>query len=105
MQVLTLFEDIFDALALGKLTTIRKGRLIIEPGSLLFESVESKRQEVVRVVHVQYCKLADVPLLDLQNDGFKDHLDMAEKMKRFYPAITLEDEITLVKFERLVSCY
>ena len=99
MQKLTLFEDIFDALEHGKLTTIRKGRRDIQLGDLLFESVDTKRKEVVQVVIVYYCRLSNVAIEDLQNDGFTDHQDMWEKMKRFYPDILFDDEVTIVKFE------
>ena len=98
MQVLTLLEDIFDALEQGKRTTIRKGRRDIQLGELLFESVGTKRRKAVLVTSVHYCLLADVPLEDLLNDGFRDHQDMWHKMKRFYPDILLSHEVTLVKF-------
>lgn len=100
MQKLTLFEDIFDALEQGKLCTIRKGRRDIQLGDLLFESIETMRPEIVQVEIVYYCRLDKVAIEDLQNDGFKDHQDLCEKMKRFYPDITPEDEVTVVKFAR-----
>ena len=98
MQKLTLYEDIFDALELGKRTTIRKGRRNIELGELLFESTETKRQKVVEVVNVYCVSLEKVELEDLKNDGFKDHQDMWEQMQRFYPGIGLEDLVTVVIF-------
>lgn len=98
MQKLTLFEDIFDALEKGKLTTIRKGRRDIALGELLFESVETKRQKIVDVEMVYYTRLENVNTEDLENDGFKDHHDMWKKMQRFYPDIRLDDEVTVVKF-------
>lgn len=100
MQKLTLFEDVFDALEKGKLTTIRKGRRDIVLGELLFESVETKRQKVVEVSTVYYTRLENVNSEDLENDGFKDHLGMWEQMKRFYPDIQMEDEVTVVKFRK-----
>ena len=103
MQKLKLAEDVFDALENGKLTTIRKGRRNIELGDLLFESVEKERKEVVNVLNVHYCKLANVYIGDLTNDGFKDHHDMWEQMKRFYPDLTFDDEVTTVKFRRKPS--
>lgn len=99
MQQLTLFEDVFDALATGKTTTIRKGRLSIALGDLLFQSTEEIREEVVCVKMVYFCLLKDVLLDDLINDGFKNQKDMSEQMKRFYPDITLDTEVTVVKFE------
>lgn len=101
MQKLTLFEDIFDALENGKLTTIRKGRREIALGKLLFESTETKRQLMVDVTTVYFTRLETVNKEDLENDGFKSHQDMWEKMKRFYPDIQLEDEVTVVKFTML----
>lgn len=98
MQKLTLYEDIFDALEKGKLTTIRKGRRNVELGELLFESTEKGRQKIVDVVMVYYTRLENVNTEDLENDGFKDHHDMWVKMQRFYPDIGLDDEVTVVKF-------
>ena len=98
MQKLQLYEDIFDALANGKQTTIRKGKINIKLGELLFESSELKRQKTVNVHKVYHCLLAEVSLTDLINDGFKDHKDLSKKMERFYPDITLESEVTVIKF-------
>lgn len=100
MQKLLLSEDVFDALEAGKKTTIRKGRRDVQLGELLFESTKTKRQEVVNVLNVHYCRLSNVYIGDLQNDGFKDHHDMWEQMKRFYPDITFDDEVTTIKFVR-----
>jgi|SRR5690554_6869060 len=98
MQKLTLFEDVFDDLEKGKLTTIRKGRKDIALGKLTFESVNIKRQQIVEVITVYYTRMKNVNNEDLENDGFKNHLDMLEKMQRFYIGIELEDEVTVVKF-------
>lgn len=99
MQKLTLYEDIFDELENGKRTTIRKGRRNIALGKLMFESTQEGRQKMVDVVMVSYTRLENVNSEDLENDGFKNHQDMWEKMQRFYPDIGLEDEVTVVKFE------
>lgn len=98
MQKLTLYEDIFDKLENGKRTTIRKGRRKIELGELMFESTEEGRQKMVDVVMVSYTRLENVNTEDLENDGFKDHHDMWEKMLRFYPDIGLDDEVTVIRF-------
>ena|SRR5690554_4329360 len=98
MQKLTLYEDIFDALENGKRTTIRKDRQKIELGKLMFESSDEDRQKIVEVVSFYYSKLEDVDIEDLENDGFKNHQDMWEKMQRFYPGIKLDNEVTVIKF-------
>ena len=96
---LMLAEDVFNALENGKLITIREGRRDITLGRMLFESVEEKRKKIVDVRMVYYSRLEDVFLSDLKNDGFKDHHDMCNQMKRFYPNINLESEVTVIKFE------
>ena len=98
MQKLLLAEDVFDALENGKKTTIREGRRDIAIGKLLFESTEQKRTEVVNVIMVSYCRLGNVFIGDIQNDGFKDHDDMWRQMLRFYPDIDFDTEVTVVKF-------
>lgn len=98
MQRLTLFEDVFDALATGKATTIRKGRINIALGEMLLESTEVQRREMVIVKMVYFCLLKNVMMTDVLNDGFTDHNNMCQKMKRFYPDITLDTEVTVIKF-------
>lgn len=98
MQKLTLFEDVFDALNTGKSTTIRKGCIGIGVGELLLQSTALKREKIVFVKEIYVCLLREVKEEDLINDGFKNHDDMSEQMKRFYPEITLDDQVTVVKF-------
>jgi hypothetical protein len=103
MQKLLLAEDVFDELEKGKKTTFRLGRRDIQLGELLFESTETKRQTIVNVQSVHYCKLSNVYVEDLYNDGFKDYNDMWGQMKRFYPNMTFDDEVTTIKFNRAIK--
>ncbi len=98
MQTLLLAEDIFDQLETGKRVTIRKGRKDVSLGSCLLESTLQKRKRIVNIINVHYCQLGNVYIGDLQNDGFKDHNELWETMKRFYSTITFEDEVTTIKF-------
>lgn len=99
LQKLILAEDIYDMLKKGKETTIRKGRRDIALGKLLFESIDEKRYRMVNVLMVYYCKLSNVFISDVTNDGFKNHNDMWYQMKRFYPDITFDSEVTVIKFK------
>lgn len=101
MQKLTLFEDVFDALATGKSTTIRKGKLTIALDDMLLESTDKKREQIVCVKDVYYGLLKDVKHEDIVNDGFKNYQELVEKMKRFYPDISLDTEVTVIKFDKL----
>lgn len=100
MQKLMLADDVFDALLDGKYVTIRYGRRDLQLGDLLFESTDdTSRSAVVNVRIVYYSKLRDVMLVHLLNDGFKDYYDMESKMKRFYPNISLDSEVTTIVFD------
>ena len=98
MQTLILAEDVFDNLNKGKNTTIRNGRRDIALGPLMFESLHEKRNMIVTVHSVEYCRVIDVRTDDIVNDGFKNHLDMIKGLQRFYPDIKADSEVTVIKF-------
>jgi hypothetical protein len=99
LQQLIMTEDVFDKLYEGKTCTIRTGRRDIKLAHLELQSLDDKREETVLVKRVVYCKLKDVPMEFVINDGFTDHLDMEHQMKKFYPDIDLDTECTVVEFE------
>ncbi len=103
MQVLKLADDLFGPLrSAEKFTTIRKGRRDVALGELCFEGADDvELTEVVTVRSVTFTALGWVPFETLEADGFKDHDDMLEQMKRFYPNITFETEVTVVNFSTL----
>ena len=96
VQELSLYEGVFDLLDCGKNTTIRMGRKDVALGRLLLKS--ETRKIFVNVIMVSYCKLGNVYICDVKNDGFIDHTDMYVRMKRFYPDIETDSEVTVVKF-------
>ncbi len=100
MQVLKLADDLFGPLrAAEKFCTIRKGRRDVELGDLQFEGAEDvSLKEVVQVTSVTFTTLGGVPEETLEADGFRDHDDALEQMKRFYPDITFDTEVTVVDF-------
>lgn len=100
MQVLKLADDLFGPLREGKkLTTIRKGRRDVLLGALRFDGAEDESlTEVVNVTSVTFTTLAGVAKEVLWSDGFDDHDDALEQMKRFYPDIKLSTEVTVIDF-------
>ena len=98
MQKLNLTEKLFDELQNRKTITIRLRKREISLGPLLFESNDKSRATVVKVTKVYYSKLKDVALLDLINDGFKNHNELLKQLKLFYPAIEMESWVTVVGF-------
>ena len=98
MQQLKLAEDIFDKLQTGKRTTIRLGKREVLLGDLLLESDDIQRSLIVTVVKIDHCLLKDVSLSNLINDGFIDHSQMLNEMKRFYPKIEMNSWVTVIGF-------
>lgn len=96
---LLLAENVFDQLDGGKNVTIRKGRRDIMRGGLIFESVDKGRERLVEVGLVYYAPLRNVLLEDYVNDGFKDKTDMLTGLRKFYPDINMETEMTVVRFK------
>lgn len=99
MQELKLYEDVFDELDHGKRCTIRKGDKNISLGPIKFVSDAFERTKYCEVWMVYKCKLKHVMVDDLISDGFESHSNMIDEMKRFYPDITSEDYVTVIKFK------
>ena len=63
------------------------------------ESTSGDRQKEINVYQVVHIYLKLVPDPVAQDDGFEDAEDMYEGMKRFYPDLTPDDEVTIIYFE------
>lgn len=105
MQTLKLANDLWSDLTLGKRVTVRAGRRDIQLGPLRLESTEpdfeigEHLQEVVEVVEVRYKRLRDLTDLEAEEDGATDADELRDVLRRFYPNLRPDDEITLVYFQ------
>lgn len=101
MQTLQLVIDLFPNLIDGnKLCTIRKGYRNIELGPLVFEATENPRLKYhVDVLEVEHMKLGDVTDTLAMADGYTDAKSLKEGMKRFYPDLTDDTDITIIYFD------
>jgi hypothetical protein len=102
-QALILANDLFAGLNDGgKRLTIRTGRRDIQLGRLVFRpSKPSKKIKPVNVsvCEVRYKRLEAITDEEAVQDGFADALSVLDGMRRFYPDIRPEDEVTLVYFD------
>ena len=55
--------------------------------------------QTVMVRTVTYIRVTDMTDLDAQADGFNGVEELFEGMKRYYPDLTWEDELTIIEFE------
>jgi len=103
MQSLKLSQKEFNNLRLTKTVTIRKGRKDVKLGFLEFYNIESGAVELVNVESVQYCKLKYVSSEDLLYDGMISTNHAVSKLIQYYPDITKETEITVIKFKIILK--
>lgn len=100
MQDLKLANDLFIHLFDGtKRSTVRKGRRGIVPGSLALEAADGGGWGVVvNVTEVRHKKLSELTDEEAQSDNAASAKELAEAMKRFYPDITPDSDITIILF-------
>ena len=97
-QKMWLVDDLFPALLSGdKTCTIRAGKRDFTEGSLTFES-KTGQAATVNVTEVRHKKLRDLTDREAQMDGALNAEDMADALKRFYPDIGPDSDITIVLY-------
>lgn len=99
-QELKLADDLFPSLLAGSKTcTIRAGKRDYTAGPLVFSAVNSNQSTVVKVTAVVHKKLGELTDDEAQKDGAATAAEMAQALKRFYPDITAESDITIVTYD------
>ena len=95
-----LAEDLFEQLLAGeKSVTMRNGHRDVRPGSFVFKCTQDEsRSAKVDVIQVLHSRLADVPIGFLMEEGFDSTEQAEEALRRFYPHITKESEVTVIVF-------
>lgn len=102
MQELKLADDLLAGLKSGRKTcTIRAGKRDITCGLLVFSGVDSWEDVAVMVANVAHKKLAELTDAEAQLDGAESAEGMAETLKRFYPTIDPDSDITVVEFYKV----
>lgn len=104
MQSLQLANDLWGDLSLGKRVTVRAGRRDIRLGPLVLESTlpdctGQHLREIVEVTEVHYKRLRYLTDLEAEEDGATDADELRDALRRFYPALGSDDEITLLYFQ------
>jgi hypothetical protein len=101
IEILKLADNLFKPLRQGnKKLTIRRGRLDVQLGSLMFEGVEDNTiWEQVEVIEIRYVRIINVPEEIYIADGFKNWVDFYEGMRKHYFDLDITDECTIIIFE------
>jgi hypothetical protein len=101
MQELKLANDLFLCLFEGtKRATVRKGRREIAKGALALEAAEGGGWgAIVNVTDVRHKKLSELTDEEAQADNADNAAALADALKRFYPDIAPDSEITVILFD------
>lgn len=88
-----------DVLSDLKRITIREGVRDYTPGPVLIGCHQLNWATMKNIIDVKYYKLIDVPVQDYKDDGFETRTDMFKGLQNFYPNLTMDSEVTVVKWE------
>lgn len=98
-QKMWLVDDLFPPLLAGdKTCTIRAGKRDFTTGPMTFES-KNGLHATVNVTEVRHKRLRDLTDREAQMDGALNAQDMAGALKRFYPDIGPDSDITIVLYD------
>lgn len=92
-------EDGRDNVLQGKQTvTIRYGYREYTEGPVLIGCHHLSWAMLAKITKVEYFKLKDVPLSDLNGDGYSSSSEAVEDLSRWYPDITEDSLVTVVRW-------
>jgi len=79
--------------------TIREGQRDYHLGDVIL--FDEKDSWVVRakIIDIQHKTMSQITEAEWRADGFVSQKDMMKRMKRFYPKITLESPVTVVRWD------
>ena len=82
----------------GKTMTIRKNRLSIKPGPLLFAC--GSENLLVNVTSVHYHAFGELTEDHARQDGFESLKDLLTFLRKVYPSLRADSLVTAIKFDR-----
>lgn len=88
-----------DILTGKKKLTIREGHRDYTPGPAMLCCHLVPWAVQVEVVKVEHTTLNDVSVDDILADGFESYFDAVAKLRRFYPKIGINSNVTVVHWE------
>jgi hypothetical protein len=78
--------------------TIREGERDYVPGFCVLTNIDTNRSVGADITSVRHCKLKEVTHIECLEDNFRDHEDMYEGMKKYYPNMTPESDVTIIRW-------
>ena len=79
--------------------TVRMGRRDYALGGAILHDRESGAFIGVEILRISFCLLRNVPQVDLIVAGHTDHQGLLDELLAFYPNMTSDSEVTIVRFD------
>jgi hypothetical protein len=86
-----------------KLITIREGERDYTLGKVLIGCPYTNWMVEGNITSVKHLLLKDVPIEDISEDGFKDHQEALDVLQTYYPQLTLDSTVTVLRWELIHS--
>ena len=88
-----------DILSGKKRATVRLGKRGVREGMTIFLAVGGRPFARARVVRVSFKKLKDLSPEEVRKEGHSSLSDLLKELRRIYPVISPEDEVTYIEWQ------
>ena len=88
-----------DVLHNVKRITIREGHRDYSPGSAMLGCHILNWAIIRKIISVEHQLLADVTEQEYKDDGFNTLFELADGLRKYYPDISLNSPVTIVRWE------
>lgn len=82
-----------------KKITIREGHRDYRPGLAVIACHLDPWAVMVDITDVKHCTLADITPEEWESDGFTSQQNLLEGMRQFYPNLTFESPVTVIRWD------
>ncbi len=104
LQALLIANDVdmqYRTLSGLKQVTIREGHRDYRPGQVLIGCPDNTFVVSADIVDVRHCTLQDITEEEWTADSFTSQDNLLEGLKAYYPTVTLQSPVTVVRWEKV----
>lgn len=91
-------QSMADVILGNKSVTIREGHRDYTEGPVMLGCHILNWCRLGEIIEVVHTKVKDVHLIDIVNDGCNNTNELLEKLRKYYPHMTMDSDVTVVRF-------
>lgn len=100
LVAILLAEELIDATESGlKVQTVREGHRDYKTGKVVFACPEVAWSMIKEITDVKHTTPRTCAVADYKDEGWSSRKNMIEDLKRFYPDLTMDSPITVIRFK------